>query len=224
MNAPRWTLSAITSRWAWRCEISESKIQIEQGRLAVIQTRNGLLPRLDVFLSLGKSGYADSFYEALDLTRGDDYDVRVGFRFEHALGNRAAEANHLRNLATRYQAGRALQNLAQLVELDIRLAHNEVKRSLEQIDASKVTREAQEATARAETEKLKAGKSTGFLVAQAQRDLLAARIAEIEAYVAYRKALIELYRLDGTLLKRRAIHAPGDKPYASYLSKDLLKE
>lgn len=207
-----------------RPELSETKIQIEQGRLAVVQTRNGLLPRLDVFVTLGKSGFADSFYEALDIVSSDDHDLRLGFRFEYALGNRAAEANHLRTLATRYQAGRSLQNLAQLVELDVRLAHNEVKRSLEQIDASKVTREAQEATVRAETEKLRAGKSTGLQVAQSQRDLLAARIAETESYVAYRKALIALYRLDGTLLKRRAIQAPGDKPYASYLTKEQLEK
>ena len=56
------------------------------------------------------------------------------------------------------------------------------------------------------------GKSTSFLVAQAQRDLLASRIAEVRAIVNYLKALIDLYRQDGSLLERRGIAAPGRDP------------
>jgi outer membrane protein TolC len=53
------------------------------------------------------------------------------------------------------------------------------------------------------------GKSTSFLVAQAQRDLLISRIAEVQALANYIKALINLYQKDGSLLERRGIAAPG---------------
>ena len=49
-------------------------------------------------------------------------------------------------------------------------------------------------------------------VAQAQRDLLESEIAEVRAMVVHRQQLIELYRLEGTLLQRRAIAAPGAQP------------
>jgi outer membrane protein TolC len=65
---------------------------------------------------------------------------------------------------------------------------------------------------RTETEKLRVGKSTSFLVAQAQRDFLASRIAEVRAIVNYLKALIDLYRQDGSLLERRRVAAPGREP------------
>ena len=55
------------------------------------------------------------------------------------------------------------------------------------------------------------GQSTAILVAQASRDLVASRIEEIEAVIEFRKALAELYRLEGSLLERRGIQAPdGD--------------
>jgi outer membrane protein TolC len=75
-----------------------------------------------------------------------------------------------------------------------------------------VTRRFNEEKLRNETEKLRVGKSTNFLVAQAQRDLLVSRIAEVEALVNYLKALVDLYRQDGSLLERRGISAPGREP------------
>jgi outer membrane protein TolC len=65
---------------------------------------------------------------------------------------------------------------------------------------------------RTESEKLRVGKSTSFLAAQAQRDLLVSRIAEVQALANYLKALIDLYRQDGSLLERRRISVPGREP------------
>ena len=46
-------------------------------------------------------------------------------------------------------------------------------------------------------------------MAQAQRDLLASQIAEVQAVVNQLSALTALYRLDGSLLERRGIAVPG---------------
>jgi len=81
----------------------------------------------------------------------------------------------------------------------------EVKRTSEQINASTATRQLREEVLRTEEEKFRVGTSTALLVSQAGRDLIASQIAEVEAVIAYRKALLELYRADGTLLDRRAI-------------------
>lgn len=192
-----------------RPEINEAKLQIERGRLEIIKTKNGLLPRLDFFITLGKTGFAESFGDAWGDVDGRGYDLRAGVQFSYPLGNRAADADHRRARLSRQQASEALQNLSQLVDLDVRLAHIEVERALEQIEATRATRMLREETVRAETEKFRVGTSTAFLVAQAQRDLLESQIAEIRAMVNFRQALIELYRMDGSLLMRRAIQAPG---------------
>ena len=192
--------------------LNEARLELLRGDLELVKTQNGLLPLMDLFITLGKSGYANSFGESIRNINKDSYDALAGVRFDYPIFNRDAKALHRRALLTREQAQKALENLSQLVEVDIRSAYIEVNRTKQQIAASSVTRKFNEEKLRTETEKLRVGKSTSFLVAQAQRDLLVSRIAEVQALANYLKALIDLYRQDGSLLERRRIAAPGREP------------
>jgi outer membrane protein TolC len=192
--------------------LNEARLEILRGELELVKTQNGLLPLMDLFITLGKSGYANSFGESIRNINRDNYDALAGVRFEYPIFNRDAKALHQRALLTREQAQDALANLSQLVEVDVRTAYIEVNRAKQQIAASSVTRMFNEEKLRTETEKLRVGKSTSFLVAQAQRDLLVSRIAEVQVLANYLKALIDLYRQDGSLLERRGISAPGREP------------
>jgi len=189
--------------------LNEARLEIMRGDLELVRTQNGLLPLMDLFITLGKSGYADSFGESVGNINEDNYDALAGVKFDYPIFNRDAESLHRRALLTREQAQKTLENLSQLVEVDVRTAYIEVNRTKQQIAASSVTRMFNEEKLRTETEKLRVGKSTSFLVAQAQRDLLVSRIAEVRALANYLKALIDLYRQDGSLLERRGISAPG---------------
>jgi outer membrane protein TolC len=188
-----------------RPDLNEARRRLQQSRLETVVTRNGLLPRLDFFVALGKSGFADSFAESFRRLDGDSYDLSAGLRLNYLLGNRPARAQNLAAHAGRQQASAALANLRQLVHLDVRLAVNEVERTRRQIDASRATRIFREQTLAAEQERFEVGTSTALLVAQAQRDLLETRIAESQAIVDYRIALVGLYRAEGSLLDRRGV-------------------
>ncbi len=192
--------------------MNQAKLDIQNEDLEIVRTKNGLLPRMDLFITLGKTGYSESFSGSIRDISGDSYDVMVGLNFEYPILNRDARAQHRRALLSRDQAEMALDNLKQLVELDVRNAYIEVNRTKEQISASTATRKFQEEKLRIETEKFRVGLSTNFFVAQAQRDLMASRINEVQAVVNYLKALINFYRLEGSLLKRRGINAPGRDP------------
>jgi outer membrane protein TolC len=192
-----------------RPELNEAKLLLERDRLQVVRTRDGLLPRLDFFLGLGKSGFADSFGESWRDLDGQAYDLQAGLAFTYPVGNRAAQALHDRARLSRQQAAESVENLTRLVDFDVRSAHVDVEVTREQIEATRATRELRQEALRTENERFRVGASTSFLVAQAQRDLLQSQINEVRAKVNYRQALIELYRLDGTLLQRRAILAPG---------------
>jgi outer membrane protein TolC len=98
--------------------------------------------------------------------------------------------------------------MEQLVQVDVRSAYVDVLSTAEQIKATQLTKQSREATLNIEHEKFRLGKSTSFLVAQAQRDLVASEIATVEAVIAYRKALLDLYRFEGTLLERKGIQTP----------------
>ena len=180
--------------------------------LDVVRTRNGLLPLMDLFITLGKSGYADAFGDSIERIDEDSYDALAGVRFNYPIFNRDAKAAHRRAQLTRDQEQKALENLSQLVEVDVRTTYIDVNSTKEQIRASAITRKFNEEKLRTETEKLRVGKSVSFLVAQAQRDLLVSRIAEVQALANYLKALIDLYQQDGSLLVRRGISAPGREP------------
>ncbi|HET57263.1 MAG TPA: TolC family protein [Deltaproteobacteria bacterium] len=193
-----------------RPELAEAELRIEQGDLEVIQTRDGLLPRLDLFITLGKTGYADSFGGSFSDITGPGYRVAGGVSFEWSLKNRAARAAERRALAGRGQAVASLDNMAQLIVEDILGAHVEACRARAQIEASAERRRLQEEVVRSEKVKFDVGRGTSLAVALAQRDLLESRLDEVDAIIGYRKARIALYRLDGSLLMRRGIVVDAD--------------
>lgn len=195
-----------------RPDLNQTRLQIRQGDLEVVRTKNGLLPKMDMFISFGKTGYANTFDRALNNIDEDNYDVTWGLVFEDAPLKRGERARYSRAILSRQQLQRALDNLSQLIQVDVRSAYIEVTRALEQISATTATRNFQEEKLRAETEKFRVGKSTSLLVGQAQRDFVASQIAEIEAVANYLKALVALYRLEGSLLQRRGLSAPGAEP------------
>jgi outer membrane protein len=194
-----------------RPDLNQARLGVQRGDLEVTKTKNGLLPVMDVFITLGKTGYADSFGGSVsDLGEGYDISGQISVSYPHR--NRDARARHKRAVLSRSQAVEAIENLAQLVQVDVRSAYIEVERAKEQVAATASARKLQEEKLRAETEKFRVGRSTTLLVAQAQRDLVASQISEIQAVVDYLKALVELYRLEGSLLERRGISAPGREP------------
>ena len=192
-----------------RPDLNQARLQVLRGDLEIVKTKNGVLPKLDFFINLGKTGYAGSFNSAINDIDGNSYDILAGINLQYPVLNRDARARHRESLISRKQADESVENMVQLVQVDVRSAYIEGSRAREQIAATAATRTLQEEKTRIEMEKFRVGKSTTLLVAQAQRDLLASRIAETEAIANYLKSLVELYRLEGSLLERRGIEAPG---------------
>ena len=189
-----------------RPDANEARFRLERDRLDVVATQNGLLPKLDVYLTLGRTAYGDRFNDSFRYDGSHDTgDVTLGLSLTHVLGNHSSKASHHVAAASREQAELALSNLIARIRLDVKLAVNQVERQRKQIKATHVTRLFQEQTCAAEKNRFNVGTSTALGVARAQRDLLAARIAEVEAVVSYRMALIDLYLAQGNLLEIRGI-------------------
>lgn len=192
-----------------RPELNQARLALRRNELELVKTRNGLLPRMDVFVALGETGYADSFGGSFRGQTDTGNDWQVGLRLDYPLGDRQARARQDRARLTREQQELALDNLDRLVEIDVRSAWLEVTRARAQMDATRSTRRLQEEKLRAETEKFRVGKSTSLLVAQAHRDLVQSEVNEAQAVTGCLNALTELHRLDGSLLARRGIVTPG---------------
>jgi len=186
-----------------RPDLNEARLRLKQRRLETIVTRNGILPKLELFIVMGSTGYADSFSESFKNINDSTYDTTVGMQFSHYLGNRAANSRHYGAKIKRQQALTAIANLRNIVHFDVRIAFNDLEHARKQISATQMTLKYQKQTAKAEKDRFSVGASTALMVSQVYRDLLAAQNAKIEAIVNYRIALIKLYVAEGSLLKRR---------------------
>lgn len=188
-----------------RPDLNEARLQQKKQNLELVRTRNGLLPKLELFIDLGKTGYSESFNDTWSDLDKDNYELITGIRFSSYVGNRTAKARQVAARASNEQVAVAVRNLENMVKIDVLLAANELARIREQITASAITRKFEELTLKAEQERFSVGDITSLLVAQAQRDLLVSQLNEIEAIVQYRIALVKLYLAEGSLLERRGI-------------------
>lgn len=197
-----------------RPDLNQARLAVQRGELEVVKTKNGLLPQLDLFVTLGRTGYAASFEGSLtDIRKGEGgLDVFAGLRFQFPAGMRAPKAQYKRSTLDLEQDEEALSNLKQLVEQDVLSAYIEINRSSEQIVASRATRKFQEEKLQAEIDKYRLGKSTMFRVAQAQRDLVESQISAVRSNIDHIKSLTQFYFVEGSLLVRRGISAPGREP------------
>lgn len=188
-----------------RPDLEEARLRLEQNRLQTVVTANGLLPRLDVFVQLAKTGFGSSFGEAIEGLGERTHEVTAGLSFEQLLGNAAAEAQHSQATLQRERAARAVGNLETLVRLDVDLALVELERARQQIAASQETAAQQARVVEAERARLEVGEGTALLLAQAENTHLQAQLAEAAALVAYRIGLVRLYAAEGSLLERRGV-------------------
>ncbi|MDF7798000.1 TolC family protein [Pontiellaceae bacterium B1224] len=188
-----------------RPEIREAELRVRRGKLETVVTRNGRLPKLELFINLGKTGYADAFKESFEDLDGPGYDATVGIGFSQALGNRTARGRDLIARTEVLKSEEALANLRDLVRFDVLLALNELDRARLQISATSQTRVYREQTLQAEQDRFEVGTSTALDVALTQRDLVDSQIAEIRARVAYLNARVRLYLAEGSLLERRGL-------------------
>jgi outer membrane protein TolC len=108
----------------FRPDLGEARLRLEQNRLEILVTRNGRLPRLELFLDLGLTGFDDTFSGSLQEMSGETYEVTAGFELSHYLGNRTAKARDEQARANRRQSAEAVANLEQFVRFEVRLAAN----------------------------------------------------------------------------------------------------
>jgi outer membrane protein TolC len=177
----------------------------QKGELDLVQTKNGTLPRLDAFISLGGTSYAESFPAALAPNSPLTGQISGGLTLAYPLMNNSAREKHRRTQFTVEQQKHSIENLARLVEYEIRSAHIEVSRAQRQVETARTVSALQLQKLEAEQARMNAGKSTSYAVLQVQRDVISANLDEAQARTAHISALISLFSKDGTLLQRRGV-------------------
>lgn len=116
----------------------------------------------------------------------------------YPLGMSAAQASVARAKIQQNQIDAQLRQIDLAVASDVSNAAVQVQNAAERVQASQVARDLAQQQLDAENSKFGVGMSTNFLVVQAQRDLATARNNELQAILAYRKAVVEFERVQQT--------------------------
>ena len=186
----------------FRPDFRQAELLAQRGELDLIQTKNGILPKLDFFITLQGAEYNETFAVfPSDMAR----TINMGLTLNFPLTSGQARQRHQRAIYSQEQQNLSISNFSRLIEFEIRSAHLEVLRASQQVETAKIVSALQQQKMEAEAEKLRVGRSTGFALLQAQRDLISANLDEARAKAAYSDALLSLYFRDGTLLQRRGV-------------------
>src|SRR3990172_8262986 len=98
-----------------------------------------------------------------------------------------------------------MQKTKNQVAQEVRNAEISMIQSKAQIEASQKAVVLAQQTLDAEQKKFQLGESTVFLVIQAQRDVVAAEVREVQARALYAKALTEFAQATGSTLDKHGI-------------------
>ena len=110
----------------YRPDLMQAQFALEKGNLEITRTKNGLLPRLDFFLSFGRSAYAESFRASVPEIKSPYYELNTGLSFEFPVPNHKARAQLQRARFSQEQLRLSLENMRQLIQWDVRAAYFEV--------------------------------------------------------------------------------------------------
>jgi outer membrane protein TolC len=199
-----------------RPDAAQVKIQLDNAVLSLQGSQNGVRPELDVVATAENSGLAGvavqpalgmdplltgGYGSALaQLAHNNFPTYSVGVQLALPLRNQAARSDVIRDELTVRQQQIRIRQLEKQIRLEVTNASIAVDQARETYAATKSERIFQEQTLAAEQQKLEVGASTGYFVIEDQRDLAAARSAEVSALANYQKAKTALQRVTGTIL------------------------
>lgn len=185
-----------------RPEIKIAALTIDSAELDAERSRKDLRPQLDLTGSYTQGGVDHYLSESLYGIRDrKDSAFTYGVQAAVPLGNRAARGSYLRSEQRARQAEQQLEKARTAVMTNVHLAVRNVETSLILVKNSNQAVTLQEANVMAEEERLRLGVTTSWQVLQIQEALTASQTQELQARVAYEKALVDLQLAKGTVLE-----------------------
>ncbi len=208
-----------------RPEVAQSRIQIDNAKIALTGTRNQMLPSLNLVADVRNSALAgsqnelpippgsplrrqiaDPFFvggygDVLRQLFGRNFPTySAGMQLNIPLRNRTAQANMITAELNLRQNELFVQRMINQIRVDVQNGLILVQQARAQYQSAVKARVLAEQTLDAEQKKLAVGASTPFLVIQAQRDLATAAGTEVQAQAAYVLARNQLDFATGMVL------------------------
>lgn len=208
-----------------RPEIAQAAAAQRQADIDVSYARNQLRPQVDLQLSYTGNGIAGNAIPVslgpiplatppsyLGGALGQAYGnigrfptYSAGVVIQTPIGNRTAKADLAVARAQAASAGISAASVDQRILADVRNAVQNYQTALARLYSATAAREASQAVYESELRKFHSGYSTTFLVDQRHVDLVQNQGVELQAQTDLNKALVELERVDGTILTKNHV-------------------
>ena len=189
-----------------RPDLAQARLDLQRSEITVRLDRNQLFPQLDVLGQYGYAGRDKEFKGAFGQIHDQSYPYwYYGASISYPIGNRAARANYKAAKAQREQVELILKQREQSILIAVDDAVKLVQSDFARVEATRQAKLFAEAALDAEQKKLENGKSTNFEVLGLQRNLTAARFAEVQALAEYNNALAQLAFQEGSSFQRHGL-------------------
>lgn len=195
-----------------RTDLVQARKQVEQTDINTSYYRNQRLPTVDLSANYNIVGTAGTqrifdystgvptieseiqrnFSDALRDVVGNDFKTwSLQLNVSYPIGRSTADAALAQARLARQQQTTELQNLETQVVASVREAGRQVATTLKRVESTRRARELAEQSLEAEEKRLAVGLSDTFRVLQAQRDLARQKVSELNAIIAYNRALVD---------------------------------
>jgi outer membrane protein TolC len=189
-----------------RPDLLQARLDIEKQGVTLKYNYNQFSPvDLDGLWAAGGSTTREFSDALFQIENGSRPFYSYGAQLIFPLANVGARATFKKSKLELERLKLTLKNLEQNIMLAIDNDIRQAQSGYERAAATKAAREYATDALDAEQKKLESGKSTTYTVLQMQRDLTAARGAEIQALATYNKALAQLSLDEASTLERLAI-------------------
>ncbi len=198
-----------------RPEIAAARLAIKGRELNTALQENGVLPKIDLFGTIGVNGLAGqndtpeteyfqgNWGDALDtMVDGRFYGYQAGIRIEIPIGNAGARARATRARVEEQQSFARYRQVVADVSTEVGRAVTELLSDQERIETTRITRELSQQNLRNQTKRYEVGMVTTTDLLKFQNDLAAAEVAHIQAMIEFNITKAEMERAQGTLLSR----------------------
>jgi outer membrane protein TolC len=172
--------------------VGGTQLIFEPGTTGVNRTPIGSLP----------GGYGDALSTLLH-SNFPRWTAQINFSYPLGLSSQEASVARARVQLNQVQA--QTKQIELQIATDVTNAAVTAQTSAERVQAAQAARELAQKQLEAEQSKFEVGMSTNYNVIQSQRDLATAQNNELQAVLNYRKALVELERLQQTTLQNLSI-------------------
>jgi outer membrane protein len=192
--------AAIAKKNRPEVSIAEGNMKSQQDALPFI--KNSLLPNVNIFALMTTSGLYNIFGTAFSETIHFKFpQIAFGLSITFPLHNRQAQADDIRSHLELQQARDTLVRTQSQIEVDVQNALIAATQGKSQVAAAREAVRLADVRVDAEKKKFEAGLSTSYNVILVERDLYAARLAEVQARDIYAKARVTLDQAMGLTLE-----------------------